>query len=207
MSRPVRHDAHVPLPAGEEAPVESAWFVSLLFWLALLVAAGLYAAVALAPRYLAWLELREEFYRNQVRLVALERQAAYLNSVVAALENDSQFAAELARIDFDASRPGEERIPVERHLSLDGRSADPAAAPLASSLPWYAPLVALAAQDHRLRRNVLIAAAVVVIVAFTFLHESQAPQIRAAARNVHGGAKAMSAGVQWLVSRYRTTQP
>lgn len=192
-----------PLAESHSTAAESGWFVSLLFWLALFAAAALYAAVALAPKYLAYLEISREYYDNQVRLVGLQRQVAYLQKVGAALENDPQFAAELTRVEFDASRPGEERIPVERHLALDGRVPQPPSAVSTARLPWYAPLVVLAAENRRLRRDLLIAAGAIVLVAFTFLHESEAPRIRSAARMVHGAASTAFAPVRWLAARYR----
>jgi cell division protein FtsB len=190
-------------PANSSStPVESGWFVSLLFWLALLLAALLYGAVALSPKYMAWLETRREYHDGQVRLVALERQVGYLERVVSALESDPQFAAELARVDFDACRPGEEQIPVDARLSLDGLVKETHAV-RAARLPWYTPLVAQAAENEPLRRNLLIAAASMVLFAFTFLHESRDPQIRSTARRVQQGTRSMFAGVTWLVARYR----
>ena len=185
---------------------EPGWIVSLLFWLALLTAAVLYAAVALAPKYLAHLESRRAFRANQTRLVALQQNERYLQRTVAALESDPQFAAELARVDFNALRPGEEKIPVDSHLSLDAR-AEPELRVTNPRLPWYAPLVTVAAENERLRRNLLIAAALVVLLAFTFLHESEAPRIRSAARRVQGGASAAFAPVKWLAARYQRSQP
>lgn len=181
---------------------EPGWLVSLLFWLALLVAAVLYGAVALAPKYLAYLESRHAFHGNQIRLIALQQNERYLEKTVAALENDPDFAAELARVDFNATRPGEEKIPVDPHLSLDAR-AEPELSITNPRLPWYAPLVTLIAENERLRRNLLIAAAAVVLLAFTFLHESEAPRIRSAARVVQGGASAAFAPMRWLAARYR----
>lgn len=190
-----------PADSGTTA-AEPGWFISLLFWLTLLIAALLYAAVALAPKYLAYLESRRAFHANQMRLVALQHNERYLQKTVAALESDPLFAAELARVDFNAFRPGEEKIPVDPHLSLDART-EPELRVTNPRLPWYASLVTVAAENEPLRRNLLIAAAVIVLIAFTFLHESEAPRIRSAARMVHGGAAAAFAPMKWLAARYR----
>jgi cell division protein FtsB len=93
--------------------------VSLSFWLALLTAAGLFAAVSLAPKLAAYLDVRDEHRAGQLRLLALERQQAELERVIDALKHDPQFAAELARLQFDAVRPGEEILPVDPSLSLN----------------------------------------------------------------------------------------
>lgn len=190
-------------PVDLQAPVaNSRLLVGLLFWFTLLAAAALYGIVALAPKYLSFLEARREFRANQTQLVALQQQSRYLERTVTALESDPQFAAELARVDFNAVGPGEEKIPVDPHLSLDGR-AEPALRVPTPRLPWYAPLVTLVAENERLRRNLLIAAAAIVLFAFTFLHESEAPRIHSAARRVRGGASTAFAPVKWLAARYR----
>ncbi len=146
--------------------------VSLAFWVSLTVSALLFAAVSLAPKLVAWRTLQEQFHSQQTRLLALEQQTEQLDRVVTALKQDPQFSAEVARLEFDALRPGEEVIAVDGSLSLNpiahdrpddrarSRSADP-------WLPW---LQALAA-DEPLRLGLLAAAACIVVLAFTFLHE------------------------------------
>lgn len=183
-----------PSDCGEAS--SSAFFVSLSFWLTLLCAAVLYAGVALSPRLLAHIELQRRFYESQVRLVQLERQAEQLARVVQALHTEPDFAAELARVDFDAVRPGEEHIPVEPELALDTRtSAAPSPLP-AATLPWYAPLVKQPAENHQLRNALLVAAAVLVLFGFTCLHESHADQLRLGAGLIRSGAVA-------VIRRYR----
>jgi hypothetical protein len=216
------------------------WILSLAFWLCLLLAGGLYAAVALSPKILAHLHLKQKFYENQIRLVTLERQVQYLGKVVVALENEPDFAAELLRVDFDASRPGDERIAVDRSLSLGAPTADASTktwtkspadtadaskketggdrqsddadrlpaklSPLASiaesnrstadddrfpndsspevlhaslataAMPWYGSLLQPFAHSATLRLMLLIAAALLTVLAFAFLHEPQTPQ-------------------------------
>ena len=142
--------AKVPL---NESDSKFGWIVSLAFWLVLFGAVGIYASVSLSPKLLTYLELHNEYYVNQVRLVRIEKQVDNLSRVVVALENDPNFAAELARIDFDAERPGDERIPVDAELSLDGRPANASLAVPAASLPWYGPLLEVLANSHRFRRR------------------------------------------------------
>src|SRR5262245_13427599 len=94
------------------------WLASLLFWGCLLVAVSLYGVVVLSPKVIAFLELDQEYRVNQARLVRMERQVEYFDKVAGALEKDPAFAAELARIEFDAAKPGETRIAVDKGLSL-----------------------------------------------------------------------------------------
>lgn len=155
--------------------------VSLAFWLAILSAAGMYAAVALAPKLTAWLEYRDRWRVNQGRLVRLERKVDHLQRVTHALEHDPGYAAELARMEWNASRPGEERIPVDEDLTLQAvRPESPQAATRGPSaaLPWYAPAVQRVAGDERLRRWMLAAAAAIVVFAFTCLHPSPFDRFR-----------------------------
>ena len=150
------------------------WRVSLAFWLSLLFSAALYAAVALAPKLLDYVALDTEFQTNQAELVSLEQRVTHLERVSDALRNDPEFAAELARIDFEASRPGDERIAVEPLLSLE---ADPATTRLASAaidgpVAWYIPLLEALTRNRTLRMSLLAIAVIVMVGAFTFLHET-----------------------------------
>jgi hypothetical protein len=159
--------------------------ISLAFWISLLAAALLYAAVALSPKYLSYLELRSRYYAGQIRLVRLEKQVHYLQRVEEVLETDAEFAAELARSDFGASGPGEERIPVDPELRLDGEASPAAMEALPHpALPWHTPLVRAMATNARLREGALVVAVALTLVAFTFLHESQEDQIRSGVKHV-----------------------
>ncbi len=161
---------------NETAAQPGGWFASVLFWLALLVAAVLYASVVLAPKVLAYLDLRDEYVANQVELVAREREVNYLSSVAGALRSDPDFAAELARIDFDAVRPGEERIAVEEHLSLQPRSLEAAAAVEPPNVPYaeFARELAALADRPKYRTGALLSSVILVVIAFSFFNGFQA---------------------------------
>ncbi len=161
----------------------------------LLCAAGLYASVALAPKLLMYLTLKNQYYGTQVRLVSLEQEVSDLHKVVEALENEPDFAAQLARVDFDAARPGDERISVDSNLTLDSRMNDASVAIPVSTLPWYGPFLKVLAQNGKLRTLIMVLSAGLIIVAFTFVHESQADQLRTSAGTVRGG-------FGWLANRY-----
>lgn len=156
--------------------------ISLAFWVALGTAAVLFATVNLSPRLAALLELRDEHYANQLRLVALEKQARQLERVVEALEHDPAFAAEMARLEFDALRPGEEVISVDRKLALDARRAATIEPERQATRAWYLPAVEIVATSQDVRNTLLLAAAVLVIASFTWLQESTAGQIEAGGR-------------------------
>lgn len=149
------------------------WVVSFLFWGQLLLAGGLYGAVALAPKLSNYVHLRGEFHTNQVQLVQLEETVEELKKVTEALESDPDLLEELARIDLDATRPGEERIPLQNELTLQSRIKNNTRAVSPETDEWYSPLLTAYATDHRLRRVSLLVAASLVIAAFTFFQPSQ----------------------------------
>lgn len=162
--------------------------VSLLFWLAMIVACGLYAVVALSPKIVRFHNFKKRHYETQVRLVSLERQVKYLRKVEFAFEHDRDFAAEQARVDFGAARPGERRIPAKEPLELEA-VAKPALPRPNRPLPWYAPLLVVFSEDQELRRGLLATAAVITLLAFTFLHESQLGRFKDLIHRLTGGFK------------------
>jgi cell division protein FtsB len=175
-------------PEGHTEPaVEASWVVAVLFWGTMLIAGALYALAALSPKLVVYLQLRDEHYQTQVKLVTLERRVMYLKKVMHALEHDPSFAAEQARVELGAERPGEERISVDESLHLiPDADFDPRVFKK-SILPWYTPLLNVFGGDAETRRGLLWAASLMSLFAFTFLQESQASQLRAWIRGVRNG--------------------
>lgn len=156
----------------------SGMVISLLFWLSVLVATALFAAVGLSPKLIEQLQLRDEFAANQLHLVQVEQQNEQLEQVVNAIRQDKEFAAEMTRIEFDAVRRDEEIIPVESELRLSPRDIGIPHAPAVMPRAWYRPLLVPFAENDSLRRNLLAAAAALVVVSFTwFQPTSSASQL------------------------------
>jgi cell division protein FtsB len=144
--------------------------VSLFFWTLLLLAAACLAAVMLAPRLLQRDRLQAKYAVQQLQLVSLEQQTERLAMMRHALEHDPQFAAEVARLDLEAVRHGEEVITVDPSSRLLPRSSLPTLMqPVVPSSRWTAWLVVLS-ENRLARRSLLVAAAVLVVVAFTWVH-------------------------------------
>lgn len=147
---------------------------SMLFWLVLLVAAALYAGVALAPKVLHWQRWQDHYVRQRYQLVEREEQLDALERMVAALDDDPQFVTDLARLEMDTPQPGTESIPVDAALTHDPRqlSTESSVPPPVTNppSPWEPWLEVLATQSS-LRNGMLAAAAILVIAAFTFLHD------------------------------------
>tara|TARA_R110002049_G_scaffold68849_3_gene178304 strand:- start:606 stop:1244 length:639 start_codon:yes stop_codon:yes gene_type:complete len=175
------------------------WMISLTFWILLFIAASLFAAVVLAPRYLSYLNLRNEYLTNQVQLVSLENQVEYLKEIAHSLENDPEFRSEVARVDFDATSPGEERIAVEPDHALDVPQWNPNQKASVTSRAWYIPMLGVLSENQNVRSSILLTAAVIIVLAFTFLHESQTPQLETVTRSTRNLFAV-------LLSRYRVSE-
>ncbi|MBC8289765.1 MAG: septum formation initiator family protein [Planctomycetes bacterium] len=171
------------------------WIVSLLFWSQMLVAASLYGLVALSPKLASYVELQGEHLKRQTQLVSLENHIHELEKVVESLNDDPRIMEELARLDLDAARPDEKRIPLEGGVTLQSRLGQTVHVPDVGRV-WYEPFLKAFAENTSLRVTSLAVAAVLVVISFTFFHPSQA-------RSFHSGWKNLRAGFSACVTRYR----
>ncbi len=182
------------LPRG----TSTAALTSVLFWCFLVCAIGLYAAVALAPKLWIHMKLVSEYRTNYAQIQALRERIEFLKKVADALKTDPEFRAEYARLDLVAERTDSERISVKEHLAWDTRRAEMLPCIRPAALPWYAPLVRQLAFNQGVRRVVLAAAALITVLSFGFLHESQRDRVLAARASVRSAWHA-------LARRYRRT--
>lgn len=186
-------------PGGRDRRGSAFWgvLISLCFWLTLLVATALYGAVVLAPKLVSTRSLSRHVEQQQLNLLALERKTEQLEQVVIALDQDPEFASEIARLELSIQRPGEEVLPVETGLQLAPMSPalpELPATPAAES--WGQPALLRIAADDQLRQMLLGVAAGLVILAFTFLQE----------RSPEDDSGPSSPLTRWqrLTTRYRT---
>ena len=172
-----------PLPssAAIESPPEtlSGLVISLAFWSCLLFASCLFGIVALSPKFLTYLQLRNQFDANQQRLVSLEKQAGKLQRVIDAIHTDKEFSAELTRIELDAVRPGEEVLPVDSALELDHRDLADTTSESGPLKRNYEPFVQMVSSDEHLRMTLLAVSALIIVFAFTSLQPSAVDGSRA----------------------------
>jgi cell division protein FtsB len=171
------------------------WIVSLLFWGQMVVAASLYGVVALAPKLTAFVELQNKHLKTQTQLVSLENHIHELEKVVVSLQDDPRVIEELARLDLDAARPDETRIPLEGGVTLQSRLGQSMHVPDVGRA-WYQPLLQAFAEHTSLRVTSLAVAAALVVISFTFFHPSQA-------RSFHSGWRNLRAACAACVARYR----
>jgi hypothetical protein len=138
-------------------------------------------------------------------LLTSERQVDYLQKVVDALRHDPEFGAELARVDFGVSG-SEERIPVGPQLSLTGEPpaeterAEGPVRPFPRNL-LDTPLLDRLTDDGSVRRSLLGAASLLLLVGFTFLCET-----RPRSRDVNRICWRTRCR-KWLADRYAKVQP
>ncbi len=177
------------------------WLISLAFWLALFTAAGLYAVVALSPKVVTFLEEQEKYRTNQQQLVWLEQQVLDQKRVAAALQNEPEFAAEVARMELNATRPGDERIPVDGDLVKTAVAKTPHQS-LVLKLPWYMEFLQIFNEQQEWRRYTLTAAALLALFAFMILQPSQEQRLRRAVGGMAASARGVGHGFRWLSDRY-----
>ena len=198
MSRVLMTDptSDTSVQSRSDAPQTLQWITAFLFWGQLLIAVGLYAAVSLSPKLLVHSKLETDFLKTQSQLVNLEQQVDELKKVVTALENDPRIIQELARIEIDAVRPGEERISLSSDLTLQSRLTQKRSHATEFTRAWYQPLLSIFAEDHQLRTTSLAVAAALVLISFTFFQPSDSATFSFGWSALRGGASA-------LASRYR----
>lgn len=115
-------------------------------------------------------KLQHEYDTNQLRLVSLEEQVQGLGRMARALESDPDFAAAMARSEFTADRPGEQRIAVEPHLTQQPHDLAPQLEVPEPSWPWYTALLKVIVEYRPVNTGLLVASAILVIIAFIPLH-------------------------------------
>lgn len=155
---------------------DSTWAVSVCFWLALVMAATSYAAVALAPKYSMWSDARHEYRTNGAQLAALEQKVDYLERVKTTLETDPEFVLRLTQAS-SAEETGDEvteLIPVSGNLLFGESDGDNSE--VVSDEPEQtvskSGLVTALATSGRVRTGLLTFSACLTVFAFTFLNDA-----------------------------------
>lgn len=181
--------------------------ISLVFWTCLIAAATLYGAVALAPKVHKYLEVRHQYLTNQVRLVQIEKEAVYLKRVRDALENDPEFAAQMAKVDFQMSRGDAESIPVASDLMRGARDFTSSDKPTVPPIEPSYPFLQLLAESHFWRSFLITMSAGLTLTAFTFLHHPQMRQRREERKANRARSPAVSKPRRSSIfARYRITE-
>ncbi|MDA0832424.1 MAG: hypothetical protein O2955_13280 [Planctomycetota bacterium] len=160
----------------DESP--ASWLISLIFWSCLIAAGTLYGAVAIAPKLQKYLEVRHQFLANQMHLVQIEKETAYLKRVRDALENDPEFAAQMAQVDFQIGRTDAEMIPVDSELMRGARDFSSESSPTIAPIEPSYPFLQVLAESHFWRSFLITMSAGLTLTAFTFLHHPQFKQKR-----------------------------
>jgi cell division protein FtsB len=153
-------------------------YVTLTFWLSLLVSGALFAAATLSVKILETERHTNELASQSARVEQLALNVHRLELEVRALETDTDYIAAIARQKL-GGRPATPSIPariVESPPQVTIGSFDPRLDPLR---PWMIRI----ASDSLLRARLLTIAAALILFAFTFLHERPIRVASASDRN------------------------
>lgn len=149
---------------------ESVWSLAA-FWLIAFAAAGLLAAVLVAPK---WEE--KQLLQSRARDLALQCQylsdrSNHLERVIEAFRHDPDFTSEIARTELDYGLLDEQRLlaPVRNWKRSQPPRPEP---PTASS---WTPLVRLFAHDQLVRRTSLLTATVFTLVGLACFNAPREP--------------------------------
>ena len=181
MSEYEVNEINSPHDAEATSATESPWAVSLAFWSSLLLASAAYAAVALAPKFSQWIQVRTQYVQNAHQLIALENDVNYLERVDDALQKDPRFVQRLVQA-RQADRPtAGESIPVSGDLMFGSVTTpqvvmDP---PQPGKLESAATFLAT---DQDVRQILILFAAGMTIFGFTFLNDSGQGLVQGAVR-------------------------
>ena len=186
----------------DEGSTESGFrpLAALSFWCSLFLATGLFAVLVLAPKLRTYRELAREHESLERQLVTTERRTEALSKVTDALEHDPQFAAELARVNFDAAGT-EQRIPVGPQLSLAAWDSNTSAADgekqSSASSVLDGPLLDTLTDDRSVRAPLMAASSILVLVAFALCGDSSPARAASEFETSRIGIRG------WLANRYR----
>ena len=169
--------------------------ISVAFWFTLLVAAGMYAAVALSPKLATWINAHGQYADNAARLAALEDEADYLERLTAALKSDPAFAVQLV----DAAQGQSARDTGIVNFSGEAVPAKPPAnsrVVQSAIQPQLSGLVFHLASHEQHRTWLLVGSCSLTLLAFSLLNEAGVGVVLAMLGMI-------SSAVRTTVGRYR----
>ena len=180
--------AQVPQSVGS-------FFMSVSFWLTLTVAGIMYAAVALSPKFTAWINVRQQYVTNATKLAQLEDEVDYLERVAEALKTDPEFAKRLIRANQNPGSHETEFIPVSKGLLFGGAETKEYTVPEVVR-PAFAKVVFHLASHEQHRTWLLAGSAGLTLLAFTLLNDAGIGIVQSA-------LAAICQFFRWLTARYR----
>ncbi|MEP3480953.1 MAG: hypothetical protein ABJZ55_17025 [Fuerstiella sp.] len=187
------HNVDLLVDAAPEALPHS-WLVSLSFWGTLLVAAAIYASVALAPKFCVWNRVRLQQHQNAERLATLESEVGYLERVEKALATDPEFRSRASGSSTKTDSKSE-LIPVSGNLLFGNHAVPIETSPQLATIPLYHSLAELLATDRSLRTSLLALTTFLALFAFAILNDAGTDLVVA-------GKNAAQSTVSWPFRRY-----
>jgi hypothetical protein len=201
MAKVELHESSEPASESPETVSQTAGslLMSVAFWLALLAAAAMYAAVALSPKLADWVNVRQHYLSNAERLKQLEDEVDYLERVATALKSDPEFAIRLVRANQDPRSSDSEFVPVANDLVFSGGQQVAVTQPQVLQ-PRLVNLIFHLASHRQHRHWLLITSASLTLVAFTLFNDTGVGIVRIT-------LNASAAIVSATTSRYRKPKP
>ena len=181
MSESEQLEIDSPQESAANKATDSVWAVSLAFWFLLLIASMAYGAVALAPKFSEWLQVRTQYLRNAHQLIALEKDVDYLERVYDALEKDPQFVSRLMEARQNDQHGDGEAIPVSGDLMFSSMRA-PQLVTKPQPEGRLESAATFLATDRTTRQALVWFAAGLTIFGFTFLNDSGQGLVRSSIR-------------------------
>lgn len=158
-------------PATSWRTIEST-AISIIFWLLLLVCAGMYASLAVAPKLVERRNLQAQQGGLAKRLSEQQQEVHHLSRVAQAIRNDPDFLNRLAANEFAMSPGGSVQYRVASELDFDARVPQIVAISTIEPALWYDEIVESLAGPTTFRRNWGIGTLVLFLFSFFCVNDA-----------------------------------
>lgn len=152
-------------PIKPDSDSESIWSLAA-FWLVAFASAGLFAIVAIAPKWDTKQSFRKRVTQRAMECAHLRESNHHLRSILDAFRHDPDYTAEMARIEFIRSEVAERRIPapIQHRNTLETYKPN-----LGTTSAWTT-VMTIFARDSLVREASLFTAAIFAVVSLTFFN-------------------------------------
>lgn len=158
-------------PPETPLPPRESIFLSLAFWLTLLLASAMYAVLCLSPRLSEHARLTRQSYELQFEAEQRSQEIRHLRRVAQAMQQDAEFISRIARNEFSLAEDGSQQIQVATELGYDARVPGPSQGKRDYVDPWYLDLIELLCNRTSLRNQWTWSILGLYFFAFVFLNE------------------------------------
>lgn len=158
-------------PPETPLPPRESFFVSLAFWLTLLMASTMYAALCLSPRLSEHARLTRQSSELEFQVEQRSQEIRHLRRVAHAMQQDTEFISRIARNEFSLAEDGSLHIQVATELGYDARVPGLSQGQRDYVDPWYLDLIERLSKQTSLRMQWTWSIFGLYFFAFVFLNE------------------------------------